>query len=192
MDPPARAIDVLLRMALANDRAAAILGGSYVESLLGRALAKVLRPHPGSQDELLEGGLAPLGSLHARILMCQRLGLIDDGLARVLQIIRRIRNDFAHELDDMTFESPGVRSRVRSLIELLPRLPQVQDASGQPPAVQFAIAVGLVAGVLEGILMNEVRVGVGHEQARRRRPASAHHHGQPRDDRQGTARWTTG
>jgi hypothetical protein len=48
--------------------------------------------------ELLDGANAPLGTFSARIAACSAFGLISDVETHDLTLIRRIRNDFAHDI----------------------------------------------------------------------------------------------
>jgi len=108
-----------------SDRAAVILGASKVEILLGEILDKYLLPVPGSVDELLEGD-SPLATLSAKIKICHRLGLIDDQLAKLLHIFRRLRNAFAHEVSAHALQDGPSRDRVAAMAEPFIRAPFFQ------------------------------------------------------------------
>lgn len=88
-------------------------------------------------EELVEGGNAPLGTLGSRISACYVLGLITRSEFDDLQLIRKIRNDFAHNLHT-TFETQSVVNRCRELKH------SAKDAPGEknpiPPAGQFHTA----------------------------------------------------
>ncbi len=97
-----------------SDRAAVIVGAAKCDLLLLQLLQKVLLPATGNRDELLEGE-APLGTFSARIQMAHRLGLIDDQYARALNILRRLRNGFAHEPTSSQLSARSHRDRVKEL-----------------------------------------------------------------------------
>ena len=99
-----------------SDRAAVILGASKVEHLLGEILDKYLLPTPAASDDLLEGD-APLATFSARIKVCHRLGIIDDQFAKLLNIFRRLRNGFAHEVTSNSLSTGAARDRVAALAE---------------------------------------------------------------------------
>lgn len=101
-----------------SDRAAVILAGAKLDLLLYQLIQKCLKPCTSRSDELLDGD-APLGSFSARIAMAHRLSLVDDEFCRVLHLIRRIRNSFAHELRGATLDSGAHRDRVRELVAAL-------------------------------------------------------------------------
>ena len=97
-----------------SDRAAVILGAAKLEYLLRQCLTKFLRPNTASRDELFDGD-APLSTLSAKINLTHRLGLIDPEFVRALHMIRRIRNDFAHEPTGAKLESGPQRDRIKEL-----------------------------------------------------------------------------
>ena len=70
--------------------------------------------------ELLKGKYAPLGSFSSRINAAFALGLIEQAEFAECQIIRRIRNKFAHSSKALKFDSPEVRDLVLNLPNLLP------------------------------------------------------------------------
>ena len=58
---------------------------------------------------------APLATFSARIKACYCLGLISEKTRHDLDIIRNIRNLFAHKLQDLTFDDEKVISYCNSL-----------------------------------------------------------------------------
>jgi hypothetical protein len=138
-----------------SDRAAVILGAAKLDVLLYQLLQKVLRPSTSKTDELLEGD-SPLGTFSARTLICHRLGLIDDDLFRSINLIRRIRNSFAHELTGVSLDAGAHRDRVRELVAPLKEhgsfnwllKEYYKDRIG--PSGEFRAAVALIALRLEG------------------------------------------
>lgn len=98
-----------------SDRAAVILGAAKLDLLLYQVLQQFLAPITGNKDELLDGD-SPLGTFSARIMLSNRLGLIDNEFTRSLQFIRKIRNAFAHEVSGCTLSSGAHRDRVRELV----------------------------------------------------------------------------
>lgn len=101
-----------------SDRAAVILGAAKLDLLLCQTLQQYLAPNTGSKDELLDGD-SPLGTFSARVMIANRLGLIDDEFTRALQLIRKIRNSFAHETSGCSLNSGSHRDRVKELVTQL-------------------------------------------------------------------------
>lgn len=138
-----------------TDRAAVILGAAKLDVLLFQILQKVLKPSTGRSDELLEGD-SPLGTFSARAMMCHRLGIIDDELFKAINLVRRIRNSFAHELSGVSLESGAHRDRIRELVAPLKEhgsfkwLTEHVYKEKTGPGNEFRAAVGLIALRLEG------------------------------------------
>lgn len=138
-----------------SDRAAVILAAAKLDLLLYQILQKVLKPAVGRADELLEGDL-PLGIFHSRILMCYRLGLIDDHFAKALNLIRKIRNSFAHEPSGASLDSGSHRDRVRELTSLFKNHPALEWTleryfKDTQTSVEFRAAVALLSARLDGL-----------------------------------------
>lgn len=103
-----------------SDRAAVILVAAKIDDSLFHLISSFLVPNTTKKDELLdpdENG--PLSSFSARISLCYRLGIIDAEFARALHLVRKIRNDFAHEVSDAKLDVPPHRERVRELIKVV-------------------------------------------------------------------------
>lgn len=98
-----------------GDRATVILVVSKFDLILSQILQKYLIPVPDSEDGLLADG-CPLSTFSARIHMVHRLGLIDNLFSRSLHLIRKIRNSFAHEVEECKLDYGMHRNRVRDLI----------------------------------------------------------------------------
>lgn len=98
-----------------TDRAAVIVAASMLDELLRSLLVAKLVPVSSSNDELFDGANAPLGTFSARIEMAYRTGMISVKLARDLHLVRRIRNDFAHNIHGASFEDTRVKQRIAEL-----------------------------------------------------------------------------
>jgi hypothetical protein len=104
-----------------SDRAAVVLGAAKLDLNLYQIIQKVLRPNPGSRDELLDGD-SPLSTFSSKINLAYRLGLIDPAFVRALHLIRRIRNDFAHEVAGSNLDHGSHKDRVRELASMFHHL----------------------------------------------------------------------
>lgn len=91
-----------------DDRSAAIVAASYLEEQLKLA---ILGHFPNfttlnkEDKKNLTSGNGPLSTFSARISMAYLLGLINQEQYNELNLIRKIRNGFAHKLDEITFDS---------------------------------------------------------------------------------------
>ncbi len=149
-----------------SDRAAVILGAAKLDVLLFQILQKVLRPSTGKSDDLLEGD-SPLATFSSRAMMVHRLGLIDDEFYRAINLVRRIRNSFAHELSGVTLESGSHRDRIRELVSPMKSNKSFQWLESQiykqnkGPGLEFRGAVALMALRLEGIFNDAPTITLG-------------------------------
>lgn len=108
-------LDFVTGLANLDHRSAVILGAARIDVGLERLLKRVMRYHPGGQDNLF-GADRPLGSLSAKIALTHRLGLIEPDVEHGLQMIRKMRNDFAHSLETADLSDGPQRNRVRELV----------------------------------------------------------------------------
>jgi DNA-binding MltR family transcriptional regulator len=99
-----------------TDRGAVILAASLFDLSLTNLLKSFLVSNPSSKDDIFEGPNSPMGSFSSKISMSYRLGLISSKFSRDLNLIRKIRNEFAHNIQGCNFEHSGVMSRVQELI----------------------------------------------------------------------------
>jgi hypothetical protein len=90
-----------------SDRVAAIMGSALVEDSLISAIGSVLHDDSNKAALFYDQG-APFGTFKARIIAAHALGLFDSDMARDLDIIRDIRNQFAHALLSLSFENEDI------------------------------------------------------------------------------------
>jgi DNA-binding MltR family transcriptional regulator len=85
----------LARLAHESERAAVVMGIALTDECLESTLVKLLRSAKSKNDNLFDPD-RPIGSFGAKIKLAYRLGLIDDEFCSALNMLRKIRNDFAH------------------------------------------------------------------------------------------------
>jgi DNA-binding MltR family transcriptional regulator len=90
-----------------SDRAAAIMAATIVESRLTAALKNRFRPNIDVQNEMFRSS-GPLGSFSAKIKLGCLLGVCSDQAFSDLEIMKNIRNRFAHYLDIKDFQSQRI------------------------------------------------------------------------------------
>ncbi|MDQ6827792.1 MAG: hypothetical protein M3081_02890 [Gemmatimonadota bacterium] len=129
-------IDAIHReFARESDRAAGIVVAAMLDEALRLLLAKRILPPVKKERNLLDGHRAPLGTFSARIDAAQQLGLISRFFARDLHLVREIRNAYAHQVVECTFERPDIRDRVEALeraSDYNARRPDLRDTMGPP------------------------------------------------------------
>jgi hypothetical protein len=105
-----------------SDRACVILAASMLEEVLESLLRSRLVPIAASDDPLFDGANAPISTFSAKIDLAYRIGMVSLDVARNLHLIRKIRNNFAHNVAGCSFEDGAVRNRVLELCRALPIL----------------------------------------------------------------------
>ena len=80
-----------------TDRGLALAGAAMVDDLLGKCIRAFLLDHPET-ERFLEGRFAPLASFAARTVAAFALGLVAEVEYRECEIIRKVRNEFAHNV----------------------------------------------------------------------------------------------
>jgi hypothetical protein len=96
-----------------SDRACAVLAGAFLEALLADLLTKFFVEHVKVEEFL---GAGRLWTFDLRIDLAFAAGLITDTERRELHLIRKTRNDFAHDLIGVTFDSPKIKARCSELL----------------------------------------------------------------------------
>ncbi len=126
-----------------SDRGMVLINTSLLDDLLQRSLESFLVGHP-DVTKLTSGFNAPLGSFSARILASFAVGIINELAYQDLNLLRKIRNDFAHKVE-MSFTDPGVVSRCNQLTGSAQDYGDVQvDARGRFATAAAALILSLV------------------------------------------------
>jgi hypothetical protein len=121
-----------------TDRGAAIIGAALVEEALRRALQSKLqiKVNPNIKQRLFEAN-GPLATFSAKIDLAYSLQLVDldESQYRDLHLIRKVRNEFAHAVEPITFDSQKVKNlcaEFRYIEETANRYPYL-DTGAVPP-----------------------------------------------------------
>lgn len=88
-----------------SDRAAAILGAALLDELVSQLISAFLIDDPEEVRNLIE---RPLGAFGSRIRAAYCMGLITKEVFEDLNVIRSIRNLFAHRLHELSFERAAI------------------------------------------------------------------------------------
>lgn len=92
-----------------SDRAVGIVAASLVERRLESALLSVLKDDSDVISKLFRSS-APLGSFAAKIRLAYLMRIVSETLSKELEIMKDIRNRFAHDLT-AAFDHPPIRDR---------------------------------------------------------------------------------
>jgi hypothetical protein len=98
-----------------TDRAAVVLAAARVDFTLKDILQNSLVSSPAQSDDLFGRG-GPIASFSAKIDLAHRLGLIDNTFAKALHLLRRMRNDFAHQPGGSTLQMSPNSDRLREFL----------------------------------------------------------------------------
>jgi hypothetical protein len=119
-----------------SDRSCWILNAAWTELALERGIRAVLRPDLPTKFFDFEG---PVGTFSAKIQMAYALGIFGSDTRHDLELIKLIRNTFAHSQKPLKFELPEVRavcdhmklpgSKWRILPPFMLRLPDTKSES---------------------------------------------------------------
>ena len=106
-----------LQLATEGERAAVVMGAARIDFGLEKLLKTVMRHDSGGTDNLFDPD-RPLGTFSAKISLAYRLGLVNDNFERALQMLRKIRNDFAHSTTKPSLSESRHRDRLLELSKL--------------------------------------------------------------------------
>ena len=123
-----------------SDRGAALYAAAHLDDLLHRLLLEFLVDDAGVSERLFSG-TGGLATFSARTTLAYLLGLIPVSVRDDLNLIRKIRNDFAHSSRLVSFADAPIASRCREL----KRVPLARV-----PRLRFVQAVMSCSGVVEG------------------------------------------
>ena len=99
-----------------TDRGLAIITSAHLEDLLERLISLTLKiPTPEVHKLIFDGDNASLGTFGAKIEYARVSQILFVDEAHDLNLIRKLRNDFAHELIGISFETPSVKDRCAEL-----------------------------------------------------------------------------
>ena len=133
---------VYLELDNESDRASAVLCAAFLDHELGVLLRRFMRDIKET-NELFQQ-MQPLSNFSSKIKFAYVLGLISHEVYHDLNLIRRIRNDFAHDRRARLFTETEIASRCESL-----KLPSLLDPrSSKEPRERFESATKMILGAV--------------------------------------------
>ena len=127
---------------LSDDRSAALVGACLVEKALTELLCQVIVASKADVAALMDSPGAPLHSFSAKTRVAYAFGLISAREKRDIDLVRDIRNDFAHNIVGCDFADPVVVEHCSKFQILRPELRPVSVQK------QFIQEVGILVGIL--------------------------------------------
>jgi DNA-binding MltR family transcriptional regulator len=111
-----RVIDFRDALRKETDRGCALYAAAFIDDSLKDLLTYYFVDDEQLSSDLLDSRQnGPLSTFYARIIACRALGLVSKAVARDLDLIRKIRNEFAHSAEPVTFNASEVANRCREL-----------------------------------------------------------------------------
>lgn len=133
-----------------SDRGAAILSGSFAEHALGLYLKHRIQDKKVA-DELFNA-MGPLSSFSQRVTIAYAFNLIPHSNYKDFEIIRKVRNHFAHHPLDTTFTTPEIQKMCTSLSMYA----ETSFANFPKPGERHRVAYLLTCGILCGSLLDTI------------------------------------
>jgi hypothetical protein len=117
---PAEFVPFAQELHAESDRGMALSGTAYLDDRLGKLITAYLCET--NVDKLMHEGNSPLGTFSARIAMAHALGLIGDKERSELNMLRKLRNLFAHDFRQKMNDPViiGTMSNFKELVDVGP------------------------------------------------------------------------
>jgi DNA-binding MltR family transcriptional regulator len=132
-----------------DERAISIIGGTFSEMALEHVLRSFFPEDDKEVDKLFEFN-QPLGNFSSKITMAYCLGLIDKLIKRDLDLVRKIRNKFAHDLYT-SFQDQQIKSWCNEL-----KFHEISMMMKAPPEANeleiFQVGVNQIISHLSGLI----------------------------------------
>ena len=104
------------KVAALGDRECTMAYGALLDSFLAACIRQNLRIEKADTlKELFQDHNAPLSSLSSKIIVAQTLGIIFPEMRRQIDVVRRIRNAFAHAVQHLDFENETISQEAQKL-----------------------------------------------------------------------------
>lgn len=104
---------------LETDRGLPLVGTAFIDEKLKDTLEAFFISGKSS-NRLLNEANAPLGTLSARLEACFALGLINDYEYAEINLLRKVRNEFAHAKHGISFKTEKIAGLCSTLASNLP------------------------------------------------------------------------
>ena len=129
-----------------SDRGAAILAGSFAEHALAQYLKFRIRDKEVAKK--LFNGMGPLSSFYQCISIAYAFDLITTEKYNDFDIIRDVRNHFAHHPLDTTFNTEEVKKLCEKLSMFKHTSPEQHPKPGNRHRVTYLLSCGFASGSL--------------------------------------------
>jgi hypothetical protein len=115
---------------LESERGKVILGAARLDDLLRLLISRtIVNGNDTESDDIFDGSNALLQSFGAKISIAYRFGLVSEVEYKNLKIIKDIRNQFAHNLHDISFNHEWVSKQCAGFLFPAPFVPNSTDTN---------------------------------------------------------------
>jgi hypothetical protein len=136
-----------------SDRGAAVIAAAVLDDLLEFLILQRLINLGAERRESLFGRTgAPLSSFSAKIEMAYALGVIANEMRLGMHLIRDVRNEFAHRIEQITFDHPDVAKIIET------RLMGPLQKPGKSNRAKYIDSFSVIAMLIYGVLENDIRI----------------------------------
>jgi hypothetical protein len=97
--------EILSEIRGGSARSAVLLSASLIDTVLGGAIREKMRPLTDKEQEEIFFGEGPLSTFSSRIKVAYALNVFGKRTRHDLDALRKIRNDFAHSVEKIEFDS---------------------------------------------------------------------------------------
>ena len=147
-----------------GERAAVVIGASRLETELERLLKRLLCHCAGGIDNLFDQD-RPYSTFSAKILLAHRLGILGSDFEHALQMVRKIRNDFAHSMQSEHLSDSRHKNRVQEIKRLVHSSAQwkAMDSALRPHVesediADFCICAAVMLAILQTLVFTAQRI----------------------------------
>ena len=102
-----------------SERGKILLLAAHIDEVLGKMLKTFLKSPRKAKDDKLFSRMGILSTFAGRIEMAYRLGLIDLPFKHALDLVRKLRNNFAHAIKVESLQQDCHADRVKALSKLV-------------------------------------------------------------------------
>lgn len=146
--PPGDVKAILDGLDKESDRGAALVGTALLDAALEKVLIRRMKNDSKELRSQLFQNRGPLADFHSKIVIALAFDAINTMMEFELQILRSIRNAFAHATTSLTFETPEVAREIKRS-QIIKVMAEVDAKSEQklrqvPPKSEFILLVRLM------------------------------------------------
>jgi hypothetical protein len=137
-------------LATQSDRGVAIVAAVVLEELLELAiLERFVELSSKRREALFDRIGAPLSTFAAKIEIAFAIGIIDDKIRTLINLIRDVRNRFAHRIEALTFDHPDISQKIETVAML-----NQEDTIRK----RFIMLFHVLGVTLSGISRDDIRI----------------------------------